>query len=248
MKVIARIFSCFLLALFASTSSASLLGVDAISESHHVSGSAGYFDAIYEPDGMRVSYDQASNSPLHYRAEGKGSSWVPGYGVNEISEAWTGDYTVKAYAELGAYAIAESVYTFQPKYGSLILNMEAYTRSTHLQPRLSYSLVDLSSGEMLLFEDIEDDSQSFWDGVLDTYVQEQGGYNYGLEAFEQYSMSVNPDSIYELRLRVGAWGGDSEEITKLGFDIAAVPEPSTIFLLATGLLGLGFARRMKKPA
>ncbi len=218
--------------LLTSSSYSSSMGIDVLSETHHIYGWAGDNSA----EGVSVGYNITSKHPLHYRTDG--IYYFDPYYDQAVAESWAGDFNLKTYSErweAGAYA--ESTYIFQPEFSSLILGVTAQDDSTHESPTIWYSLTNLSSREQLIYD------------IYNIYHHEDWE-NYVLNHSEHYSLSVNPENTYELQMFVYGWGGDNTATTSLDVTISSrmhpVPEPTTIILFGTGIVGLFGAMLRKK--
>lgn len=229
------IFSLILcpLLLLANFSHATPLGINIFTENNHIWGSAGrtsYSGGIYN------SYDLTSNQPLHYRVEGSSAS----FGTTAVAESWAGDFKVESFSALwSGEATAQSTYTFQPEFDTLIVDVTAYDYSTHQCPTIWYSLTNTSSGEQLLY--------NLYDSLNDFDYHPSFTVQVAKEHFE---INVNNKNIYELQLYVQGSGGDDIENTYLQWNMtsspAPIPEPCTVLLFSAGLAGLAAGLKRKK--
>lgn len=212
--------------IFPVVATSALIGIDGLSESHRIWGSAGA-----DPDdygSKKTTYDiSSSHGPIEFQAEGMDGA--------EKSFAWSrvGSFSALTYGErFEGYAYAESQYIFSPRFDSLIIDVDAGTASTHGEVDMSLGLFDLTQNRGMFFQEF-------------TWLL--GDDPFSWQTSFSLLFDVNPQNRYALDLYVSAWGGDSEEGASLVArpSSVAVPEPGAVGLLLGGLLALFYvgARR-----
>jgi hypothetical protein len=225
----------FICALFTiSYSQASVMNIDVLSRSHHIYGAAGQNDPNY----VYNTFDINSNSPVHYRVDGTSTDYSGFYGFDpNAAEAWAGDFSVRTLAlRWESAVIAESIYTFQPKNNSLVIDVEASDSSHHQYQDLWLSITNLNTGENLLYDayNLDHPNNQYHHDDWVTYIT------------DQYLLSVDSKSTYELHMYATGWGGDDMAGTYVNVAMAAVPEPTSIALMIMGLVGLGMTSRKSR--
>jgi len=177
MKPLKIFFALTTLLLFSSQSNARLIGIDILSESHTIQGSAGYED--------NVSYDLTDDEQVSFIADGSSSFSGPDH-----SEATAGDLDVYTEAAGGfSWSKAESIYIFNVVSADLTLHAWGYSSSEGLpvEAQSSIILTDLTLNQQLISET----------NIYQPAIGEQIGAGSFYSFNDIYELTLNSDHTHE---------------------------------------------------
>ena len=215
------------LTCFATTASATPIGLNILSEINHISGCA-------DADNC---YDQISVDPI------SGEAWgiTPNY--TTLSRARAGDFEVFTQAggfapTLVAEAISTSLFTVS-SYGNLLLDVFVDGSTAAVETGANISLINTTLGQELLSIQLWDDFEPLND------PRNWTDYYYYSNI---YSFIVDPN--YEYELTIYSYSYSSEDVwnsrTRIDINMAPIPEPTTMLLFITALAGLAGSRFRRK--
>ncbi len=248
MRRIALICACLFLIIPTTVRSAP---IEVLSQNYSISGSwTGWLISYYEgyPDAIRVDqrisggYSDASQdgSPIYGNSYLMPSSFRDGGAEGRVdylnfyngarqnfgpyyegnSEYWCDEALASAHAE----------WIFRPLTSLANIRLDVGWYSEYFPPfgAFDFELFDRSAGINLISNDYKT-----------TY-----GYGYYYGATETYTIPLDLSHEYRLRIdgSVDCYGDDTQ-MQSLQITMTAVPEPTTILLLALGLMGLAGVKR-----
>ncbi len=218
--------------LFPVAATSALIGINGLSETHRIWGSAGSESDDFGT--TKTSYDiSSSHGPVGFRAEG--SSIGPDGGIEQsIAESNSGFFSVDTHAQRWeGFAYAKSRYTFSTEFDSMTIDVGAYNSSTHQDVDMHLALTDITENRAMYI-------QKF------SWIQSEDTMSWSINY--EIMFDVNRLNMYALDLYVGSWGGDSVETSQLSArpSSVSVSEPGTIGLLLGAILVLLYMRTRRR--
>lgn len=223
------------LSLFGVTAAAlaSPIGINVLSEEHHIWGEGSYefsFD----------SFDITSTGPVSTSVTGS----FQGGGTTTLTPASAGNFEIDVDAPTYSYAAGQSTYTFTADHDSVNLFAEGETYSSPGMNVVEISLVDLTSRTELFH------FRRGWAWPNPPLPDPLPPY--GQISFLE-SLSINSNHVFQLSMFAEAkWADDysnSNITVALSSTPTPTPEPTTMLLFGTGftwLAGNGLRKKRKK--
>ena len=199
----------------------SLLGINILSQSHHIWGFAGQQTA----DGPLETYDLSDTQPISHTATGYEFYEDPWPPEVQTSFASAGNFIHElAINRQLAGAWAESFYNFTADYNVLAFNAFGYTNQSHLQDKLIVSLLDTTENVNIFYYI----SSTQYDFINRLVVDD--------------IFNINKEHVYQLHLYSEVTSGDSGAWALLQANLSCplqpIPEPNSMALLGIGIAGL----------
>lgn len=228
-----RLFVVFIL-VFLSPISAFALGVNVLSENHHIWGNAGYQNSNV-PGVTYDEYDITSDQYVSATIEGYGPdySYFDGTELN-ISTASAGNFGINlSSSRWDANAFGESTYILSSDSEMIEISASGGAYQTHGMDSLTISLLDLTTGLYL------------YNYTTNGYLTSWNGFSL------VYGLYIETDHTYQLHMYAESTSGDSPAESWLNVNISALPspapEPTSILLIGAGLLSyIGIKRKRTK--
>jgi hypothetical protein len=207
--------------LFCAAASASVTGINILSQEHHVSGYA-YGTSVND------SYDETETFSVIESASalwwGTESYTEENPGTTEVSSS-AGDFSVTAEDRscciwTGSWAVADSTYTFSPLTANLQFQYAGSVDMHEFENKVSVSIYDITASQSVDYRE--------WTTEI------------GISFNENTNYILDPGHQYELQLYAEVSIGDTPDVTS-SLEVSIVPEPCTLALLGFG--GLILRRR-----
>jgi len=214
--------SYLLLTILASTSNASLVSINLLSQQYHISGN--YWCQVGS-NLWNDAYDMQTGEPVTCEISSQDSSYLG------LAYSSTNQFSVHVAAtsrtpdEGDASAMAEAVWTFCPKTEILEVTLKldywGKIASGSLDEGAKIILTDLTTGEELLYEEFTSSMPAWYSpSELTQEFNVNFTHDYGLYMFA--NTSANGDCSY----------------IDIKAEILPLPEPSTVFFLISGSIFL----------
>ena len=236
----------FLVVVNYQVSNAELIGVNVVSSYYHISGN--YHDSN---NGLYDSYDETSAVPIsdnlliNYFNSSTGEPWYM-YAESETFDFGVGVHTA-TWDGNNSGALAEAEWTFRPT-----IDFDKFTLSVldYGEPWCEYGiyLQDLTT-DLVIANYLKPYFYPMAYGDYKYYPgSEELQWPFNLYEGLNIDHRFNSDHLYKLYLYAQSdANADMQDVVLKVVGMNQVPEPSTMLLLATGLLGLaGLKRKFRK--